>query len=125
MVRYPEVAKRFSYILDLRGITAGELSRRSGVGKSSISHYCHGTHSPHSLNAGALASVLLVDPMWLMGFDVPMVEKGIGMDFGNSSAGIFELGKLYTYIGKLNDEGLKKAEEYLADLADMEKYTKK
>lgn len=124
-MKYPEISRRFSHILNLRKITAQELSEQSGIGKSSISHYMHGTHTPNNISAGALASVLLVDPMWLMGFDVPMEQKAHGMDFGNSTAGAFELGHLYAYISALNSDGLKKAEEYLADLADMEKYTKK
>lgn len=73
-MKYPETARRLSYILNLRDMTAQELSNRSGVGKSSISHYINGNNEPHSHNAGKMAKVLNVDPQWLMGFDVPMEE---------------------------------------------------
>ena len=50
---------------------AVELSLRSGVLKSSISQYMNGTHSITNVKAGAIAEVLGVNPVWLMGFDVP------------------------------------------------------
>lgn len=74
-MKYPETAKRLSYILNLRKMTAQELSNKSGVGKSSISQYINGSHEPKNINAGAMAKVLKCDPMWLMGFDVPMEKN--------------------------------------------------
>lgn len=123
-MKYPETARRLSYILNLRDMTAQELSNRSGVGKSSISHYINGNNEPHSHNAGKMAKVLNVDPQWLMGFDVSMEKKTVyGLDFGNSFSATIP-GNLFAYISLLNSDGLKKAEEYLADLSDMEKYKK-
>lgn len=74
-MKYPETAKRLSYILNLRRMTAQDLANRSGVGKSSISHYINGSNEPHNKNAGLMAEVLEVNPQWLMGFDVPMEES--------------------------------------------------
>ena len=71
-MKYPEISKRFRMILLQRKISAQELSEKSGVGKSAISHYVNGSHEPHNINASKLADVLDVNPMWLMGFDVPM-----------------------------------------------------
>lgn len=123
-MKYPETARRLSYILNLRDMTAQELSNRSGVGKSSISHYINGNNEPHSHNAGKMAKVLNVDPQWLMGFDVSMEKKTVyGLDFGNSFSATIP-GNLLAYISLLNSDGLKKAEEYLADLSDMKKYKK-
>ena len=123
-MKYPETARRLSYILNLRDMTAQELSNRSSVGKSSISHYINGNNEPHSHNAGKMAKVLNVDPQWLMGFDVSMEKKTVyGLDFGNSFSATVP-SNLLTYISLLNSDGLKKAEEYLADLSDMEKYKK-
>jgi transcriptional regulator with XRE-family HTH domain len=70
IMKFPETANRIRQILDLRGMTAQQLAERSGVGKSSISHYVNGSNEPHNQNAGKMAAVLHCDPQWLMGFDV-------------------------------------------------------
>ena len=69
-MKFPEIQKRFAYVLQLRQMTAQELSDRSGVGKSSISHYVNGSNEPHNKNAWKMAKVLKCNPQWLMGFDV-------------------------------------------------------
>jgi len=51
---------------------AQELANASGVSKSSISQYLKGSHSPSNISSGKLSKILNVDPLWLMGFDVPM-----------------------------------------------------
>ena len=71
-MKYPEIARRFDYILTLRKMSAQELANKSGVGKSSISHYVNGSNEPSAKNAEPLAKVLHVNFKWLMGFDVPM-----------------------------------------------------
>ena len=45
-----------------------ELSRLSGVSKSSISQYLKGTCIPSNLSAQAMGNILDVNPLWLMGF---------------------------------------------------------
>ena len=74
-MKFPEIAKRFTYILNCRQMTAQELSDKSGVGKSSISHYVNGSNEPHNKNAWKMARVLNCNFQWLMGFDVPMEEQ--------------------------------------------------
>lgn len=73
-MKYPETAKRLSDALNLKRIKAQELADASGVAKASISQYINGSHCPSTLSAGKMASVLGVDAMWLMGFDVPMIK---------------------------------------------------
>lgn len=74
-MRYETTAKRLRYAMDALGISQQELANRAGVGKSSISHYINGTNEPGNKAAYKLASVLKVDPAWLMGFDVPVVSE--------------------------------------------------
>ena len=74
-MKYAETAKRLQEALDDLGINQQELADRSGVGKSSISHY-NGSNTPSNITAGKLASVLRVNPAWLMGIDVP---KKVGL----------------------------------------------
>lgn len=69
---YPETAKRIRFAIQRTGISQQELSDQSGVGKSSVSHYVNGTHEPTNKAAYRLSLVLNVNPVWLMGFDVPM-----------------------------------------------------
>lgn len=69
---YPETAKRIRFAIQRAGISQQELSDQSGVGKSSVSHYVNGTHEPTNKAAYKLSLVLNVNPVWLMGFDVPM-----------------------------------------------------
>lgn len=52
-----------------------ELANESGVSKSSISQYLKGSHKPSNISSGKMAKVLDVDPLWLMGFDVPMRKE--------------------------------------------------
>ena len=66
MARYNEVARRFRLALEEKKMTAQELADRSGVGKSSVSHYVNGANCPSNKSAGLLAKVLGVNPAWLM-----------------------------------------------------------
>ena len=53
-------------------ISASELSRLSGVGKSDISNYINGVYTPKQDKCYALARALNVDPGWLMTGDEPV-----------------------------------------------------
>ena len=71
--------------MNAKGITAQELADRSGVGKSAISHYVNGNNEPRSRNAGKMADVLDVNPLWLMGFDIEVIEEtDINMRINNT-----------------------------------------
>ena len=69
-MKYPEIAKRFSYILKKRKMKAQDLADRSGLSKSAISLYVNGERCPTNKTALILGDVLGVSPLWLMGFDV-------------------------------------------------------
>lgn len=64
-------SKRLLEALNDKNMNQAELSRRSGVSESSLSHYINGSHKPSNLAAGSIAEILDVSPVWLMGFDVP------------------------------------------------------
>ncbi len=74
-MKNPEIAKRITFILNLRGMKAQDLSYKTGINKASISQYVNGNHCPSNDKAQLMADVLKVNPLWLMGFDVPMVES--------------------------------------------------
>lgn len=65
-------AKRLSLALSNANMKPQELADKSGVNKASISQYINGSHSPSNISSGKMAKILKVNPLWLMGFDVPM-----------------------------------------------------
>ena len=67
-------AKRLTLALSNANMKPQELADKSGVSKSSISQYVNGSHAPSNISSGKMAPILKVNPLWLMGFDVPMVE---------------------------------------------------
>ena len=69
-MKNPVTAKRLRQAMDEMGMKAVELSEKTGLGKSSISQYMNGSHSPSNISAGKMGKVLKVNPLWLMGFDV-------------------------------------------------------
>lgn len=71
-------AKRLKVAMENANIKAQELAERSGLNKASISQYVNGTHAPSNISAGKMAVVLGVNPVWLMGFDVPIREESSG-----------------------------------------------
>ena len=74
-MRNPETAQRLLEAMNRKNMTAKQLSDKSGVSEPSISQYIHGLFAPRNKTAAKLADVLNVNPMWLMGFDVPMKEQ--------------------------------------------------
>ena len=65
---------RLRKAIEDKGITASELSRISGVGKSDISNYLKGKYVPKQDKCYMLAKALDVDPGWLMTGYAPISE---------------------------------------------------
>ena len=79
---FPEVfsmENEFQYRLQkaiaAKKITASELSRLSGVGKSDISNYVNGKYLAKQEKVLALARALDVDPGWLMTGEEPVHKE--------------------------------------------------
>lgn len=68
------ISERLKEALEIRHMTAAELSRRTGVKEADISHYKKGDYEPASKNLEKMAAALNVSIPWLMGFDVPMQD---------------------------------------------------
>lgn len=69
-MRYQVTASRIATAMSDAGMSQQELANKSGINKSSISHYINGSHQPGNKAAYAIAKALDVDPLWLMGLDV-------------------------------------------------------
>lgn len=47
------------------------FAEKTGISKGSISQYCNGKNTPSNVSAEKIADALGVNPVWVMGFDVP------------------------------------------------------
>lgn len=65
-------ANRLNKIMTIRNIKPIELSNKTGIAKSQISHWLAGTYKAKQDSLTVLAEFFDVDETWLMGFDVPM-----------------------------------------------------
>ena len=64
-------AARLQELLDKNGITKADLSRMTGINRSSITHYVKGDWEGKQDAVYAIAKAANVDEAWLMGYDVP------------------------------------------------------
>lgn len=76
MNRPATFAQRLSELLAKKNISQAELSRRTGVSKSSITHYIKGDWEGKQDAVYAISQAMNINEAWLMGYDVPM-EKDI------------------------------------------------
>lgn len=68
-MKYEKTALRIREAMNDMGMSQQELSEKSHIGKSSISHYVNGTHQPMNKSAYQIAKALNVNPAWIMGLD--------------------------------------------------------
>ena len=67
-------SSRLAKALAIRGMKQYELCEKTKIPKSAISQYLSGVFEPKQDRLYLIAQALEVDPVWLMGFDVPMVK---------------------------------------------------
>lgn len=65
-------ATRITKALAIRGMRQYELCEKTKIPKSAISQYISGAFEPKQDRVFLIAQALNVDPVWLMGYDVPM-----------------------------------------------------
>lgn len=67
------VSNRIKQAMELNGIRQVELVERTGLSKALVNHYVSGrVENAKTDKIYILAQALNVDPVWLMGMDVPM-----------------------------------------------------
>lgn len=67
-------AVRLKKALSIRNMTQAELCQKTKIPKSALSEYIKGLYDPKQDRLLILSEALNVDPVWLMGFDVPMEQ---------------------------------------------------
>lgn len=65
-------SQRLKELLEKKDLTQAELSRLSGVNKSSLSRYLKGDWKAKQDTVYAIAKATSINEAWLMGYDVPM-----------------------------------------------------
>ena len=70
-------AKRIRKALTIRNMRQAELCRRTKIATSAMSEYLSGLYEPKQDKIYLMSQALDVDPVWLMGFDVPMEKEDI------------------------------------------------
>lgn len=75
-----EFKDRMVLAMELRDMKAVDLAKRLGVTEGTISQYKKGLTSPKAERLGQMARILNVNPVWLMGLDVPMEREELTKD---------------------------------------------
>ena len=83
-------SERLTEAMARKNIKQSELSRITGIDKSSISLYVSGKYSPKGDKLYKLSLALGVSPAWLSGFNAPMIDNAI---FDNLPEGFLPLPK--------------------------------
>lgn len=65
---------RFSALLSSSGETTYSVARKLGMSAATISRYANGIMLPKLPTVYSLANIFRVNPLWLMGYDVPQSE---------------------------------------------------
>ena len=66
---------RIRKALSIRNMRQADLCEKAGISKSTLSEYLNGRYVPKQDKTFLIAQALNVDPVWLMGYDVPMEKK--------------------------------------------------
>ncbi len=103
---------RLNEALKYRGMTASDLARKSGMDKGSISRYLKGENLPRTTAIEKMASALNVNPAWLIGYNVPMIEA---VDY------LAEVSENKALIERLSPANQKKLVEYIEFLLSKQK----
>lgn len=73
-------SERIYNAMAIRKMRQVDLANKTGLNKALISQYLNGKYEPMSDKIYLMAKALEVDPVWLMGFDVPMVNVEVKTD---------------------------------------------
>lgn len=119
-----EFKTRFNKAISMQNIKPIDLANKTGLSKSTISHYMSGYTKPKSDKLYILAHALNVNPTWLMGFDVPIERNSQAVSgeitLYNVHCETRNEADLILTHRKLTDLSKKKVESYISTLFDLE-----
>ena len=91
-VRIMITSDRIKEAMQLRGVKAAELCRRTGISKSLISRYVNNQGDPKLDKLHKIAIALNVQEAWLMGYDLPM-DRPVGGEYTEKEKALLDLFK--------------------------------
>ena len=65
-------AQRLKEIMNIRNVRARDITERTGISASKISHYLKGDYDTKQITIMKLARYLRVNEVWLIGYDCDM-----------------------------------------------------
>lgn len=75
--RIATFAERIQEYMSLYDVKAVDLAKRFHVSRSTISQYVNGIVVPKRDRLVLIADALGIDPLWLMGYDVPLERQNL------------------------------------------------
>lgn len=73
-------AKRIKELIDQKcGGSQQKFADLCGIGKYSVSQYVNAKNSPGNFSAAKISRVFGVDPLWVMGEDVPKFKSAVNL----------------------------------------------
>lgn len=118
-------AQRLTQALEIRNITAAELSRRLGLNEGTISNYKKGVYEPKQRRLDSISKALDVSIPWLMGYDVPFASRGSESNtdsiFSSDTVDPYK-SRLDDCYNRLNDSGKKEACRRISELTEIPRY---
>lgn len=97
---------RLAQAMQIRNISAAELSKKSGLSKAQISQYVNGIYQAKQVALYKLATTLNVSEAWLMGHDVPMQRQT-------------EEDQIHDLISDLSQSELKRISDFMEVAGDL------
>lgn len=86
-------ADRLRELMEYYGISQSDISKTTGIAKSSVSMYVSGQRKPGQDNLSDIAEAYNVDEAWLLGYDVPMKPNSAsksGLELGQKIGELIE-----------------------------------
>lgn len=100
-------AQRLNEAMRIRKVSAAELSRRTSIDESALSHYKKGDCVPKSKRVFDIAKALGVNPTWLLGFSDEMLYVMSEIDASRN--------ELENLISDMSLEQIKKTITFIRD----------
>jgi len=94
---------RIKEILEYFDISASDLSKRTGLAKSTLSCYMSGKRIPRQEQLAMISDPFNINPVWLMGYDVPMFNNAESNELAES----LDKFKLTTELGNISNDEMK------------------
>lgn len=124
-IKVSSFKNRLKEILLEKNMTQKELSDLTGITPSSISDWLRGKYEAKQDKIDIIATALNVSQAYLMGYDVPKVNRvKMFVTESNSKQSLTNnQEKIISLFNQLNEEGQEKALSYTQDLVDSGKYS--